>query len=315
MDATTENVTSALARQRTIAAAISCVGVGLHTGRRVSLTLRPAQPGHGIVFRRLDLGVDIPARFDLVCDTRLSTVLGLPGQPAARVGTVEHLLAALAGFGIDNLLVELDGPEIPILDGSAAPFVFLLECAGVQEQERARPIIEIIRTVRAEMGSGFAELRPSRFGFDMALSIEFEAAAIGCQALSLRLGPDSFRRELARARTFALVQDVEQLQSAGLAQGGNLDNAVVVDGARVLNPSGLRMRDEFVRHKLLDAVGDLSLAGAALRGRFVAHRSGHALNNRLLRAMFAEASAWRFVEPSGFSGISAAPLPAAAASA
>jgi UDP-3-O-[3-hydroxymyristoyl] N-acetylglucosamine deacetylase len=282
--------------QHTLRAPINCVGVGLHSGRRVSLTLRPAEPGHGIVFRRLDLGRDIPARFDRVVDTRLSTVLGDAEWASARVGTVEHLLAALSALGIDNALVELDGPEVPALDGSAAPFVFLIDCAGNVAQPAPRGRIEVRRVVRVTEGNAFAELRPAApgaRGLEMAMSIDFAAAAIGRQALSLHLSERSFRHELAAARTFTLMEEVAQLRAAGLAQGGSLDNAVVVDEARVLNPGGLRMPDEFARHKLLDAIGDLALAGMPLCGRFFAHRSGHALNNRLLRALFADTSAWR----------------------
>ena len=288
--------------QRTLKAPISCVGTGLHSGKRVSMTLRPAPADHGIVFRRTDLRRDIPARFDSVVDTRLSTVLGDGG---ARVATVEHVMAALAGCGIDNAVIELDGAEPPILDGSAAPFVFLLDCAGSVEQDEPRSAIEIRRTVRVTDGDAFAELRPGTAGLEMALSIDFAAAAIGRQALSLHLNTNTFRQELSRARTFTLAEEIDQLRAAGLAQGGSLDNAVVVDQARVLNPGGLRMPDEFARHKLMDAVGDLALAGAPLIGRFVAHRSGHTLNNRLLRALFADRSAWREV--------SSAPLAAAAA--
>jgi UDP-3-O-[3-hydroxymyristoyl] N-acetylglucosamine deacetylase len=293
--------------QRTLKAPIGCVGVGLHTGRRVSLNLRPADPNQGIVFRRTDLGRDIPARFDRVVDTQLATVLGDEHWASARVGTVEHLMAALSALGIDNVLVELDGPEVPVLDGSAAPFVFLLDCAGVTEQPARRSHIEIRRPVRVSDGDAFAELRPAvrgSSGLEMALSIDFAAAAIGRQALSLRLTEESFRTEIARARTFTLAEEVAQLRAAGLAQGGSLDNAVVVDQARILNPGGLRMSDEFARHKLLDAVGDLALAGAPLCGRFIAHRSGHGLNNRLLRALFSDASVWREVD--------AAPVPVAA---
>jgi UDP-3-O-[3-hydroxymyristoyl] N-acetylglucosamine deacetylase len=282
------------ALQRTLKAAIGCVGVGLHTGQRVSLSFQPAPVDHGIVFRRVDLGIDIPARFDRVVDTRLCTILEHDG---ARVGTVEHVMAALAGCGIDNAVVELDGPEPPIFDGSAAQLVFLLDCAGTVVQDAPRPVVEILRPVRVSDGNGFAELRPEPTGFDMALSIDFTAAAIGRQALALHLTPQSFRHELARARTFALAEEIDQLRASGLAQGGSLDNAVVVDQERVLNPAGLRVPDEFVRHKLLDAVGDLALAGAPLRGRFTAHRSGHTLNNRLLRALFADRAAWREVEP------------------
>lgn len=281
--------------QRTLKASIGCIGTGLHSGRRVNLTLHPAEPGTGIVLRRTDLGREVSASFDCVVDTRLSTVLADPRWASARIGTVEHLMAAFAGLGVDNVLVEVDGPEIPILDGSAAPFVFLIDCAGVAEQAASRRIVEIIRPVRVSDGAAFAELRPvaGTLGLDMTLSIDFAAPAIGQQSLSVRLTPETFRSELARARTFGLLQDVDALQAAGLALGGSLENAVVVDGDRVLNPGGLRAPDEFVRHKLVDAVGDLALAGATLRGRFVAHRSGHALNNQLLHALFADASAWR----------------------
>lgn len=294
--------------QRTLKASIDCVGTGVHSGRRVRLAIHPAPVGHGVVFHRSDLGRSLPARFDHVVDTRLCTVLGDPADPALRVGTVEHVMAALAGQGVDNAVVELDGPEVPILDGSAAPLLFLLDCAGVVEQSDPRPIIEVLRPIRVSDGAAFVELRPARpgrGGLDMALSIDFPAAAIGRQAYELHLTPDSFRHELAAARTFALAAEVAQLQSAGLALGGSLDNALVVDGASVLNPGGLRMQGEFVRHKLLDAVGDLALAGAALQGRFVAHRSGHALNNRLLRTLFADPAAWRYRN--------AAPLAAVAA--
>jgi UDP-3-O-[3-hydroxymyristoyl] N-acetylglucosamine deacetylase len=283
--------------ERTLKAPIGCVGIGLHSGTRISLMLRPAAPGHGIVFRRTDLSRDIPARFDRVVDTRLATVLADERWASARVGTVEHLMAALAGTGIDNALIELDGPEVPALDGSAAPFVFLLDCAGTVEQPAPRRTIQIRRPVRVTDGGAFAELRPGAPGLDLAVSIDFAAAAIGRQALSLRLTPDSFRRDIARARTFTLMEEVEHLRAAGLAQGGSLDNAVVVDQARVLNPGGLRMPDEFARHKLLDVIGDLALAGAPIAGRFIAHRPSHALNNRLLRAVFSDAAAWRTVLP------------------
>ncbi len=302
------------ARQRTVKAAIGCVGVGLHSGRRIALTLRPAAAGSGIVFRRTDLGVDIPARFDCVVDTRLCTMLGAPDAPQARVGTVEHVMAALAACRIDNVVVEVDGPEVPVLDGSAAPFVFLIDCAGIVEQGQVSPSIEILRAVRVEDGESFAELRPAAGnGFDMAVSIDFAAAAIGREALSLKLDTAAFRQQLARARTFAMAEEIAGLQAVGLARGGSLDNAVVVDGARVLNPAGLRMKDEFVRHKMLDAVGDLALAGTRLVGRFVAHRPGHALNNKLLRALFADQTAWVWADAPVMAGWASAPMAAAAA--
>ncbi len=275
--------------------AISCVGVGVHSGRRVALTLRPAEAGSGVRFVRTDIGAEFAAGFDQVVDTRLCTVLGTPSS-SARLSTVEHLLAALAGCGVDNVLAEIDGPELPILDGSAAPFVFLIDCAGIVDQDADRPQIDVLRPVRVEEGAASAELLPAGpggEGFAMSMSIDFAAEAIGRQSLSLQLEPSTFRRELAPARTFTEAAAVARLREAGLAQGGTLDNAVVVDGAHVLNPGGLRMADEFVRHKLVDAVGDLALAGARLHGRFRAHRSGHTLNNRLLRALFDDPSAWR----------------------
>ncbi len=286
--------------QRSLKSAIDCVGVGLHTGAKVRLTLAPGAPGAGIVFRRTDLpgAPAIPARFDHVLESRLCTVLAAPGAPEIRVGTVEHVMATLAGAGVDNAVVSLDGPEAPILDGSAASFLFLIDCAGLALQEQPGVEIEVLRPVRVRHGAAFAELRPlpDGDGLDLALSIDFPAAAIGRQALSLSLSPDSFRTELARARTFVQASEVAGLRAAGLGRGGSLENAVVVDEARVLNPGGLRMPGEFVRHKMLDAVGDLALAGTRLRGRFVGHCSGHALNNRLLRALFAEAGNWRRIE-------------------
>jgi len=288
--------------QRTLKSSIGCVGVGLHSGRKLQMVLSPARVGTGIVFRRTDAaagpdGHDIPARFDHVADTRMCTVLASPDRPELRIGTVEHVLAALAGCGISNAVVSVDGPELPILDGSAASFVFLIDCAGIVDQGAPAPVIEVLRPVAIGHGDAFAELHPSSGGLDLAMSIAFDAAAIGRQALALRLTPEAFRAELARARTFTLAGEVASLRAAGLALGGNLDNAVVVDDARVLNPGGLRMPDEFVRHKLLDAIGDLALAGAALRGRFLAHRSGHTMNNHLLRALFADHANWRLLAP------------------
>jgi UDP-3-O-[3-hydroxymyristoyl] N-acetylglucosamine deacetylase len=260
--------------------------------------LRPADAGTGIVFRRTDLGRDIAARFDNVVDTRMCTVLGTADDAAVRVGTVEHVMAALFAEGVDNAIVELDGPEVPVVDGSAAPFVFLISCAGLLPQDARRQAISVTRTVRVEEGDAFLELRPAPglAGLDIAMSIDFDAPAIGRQALSLLLSAGSFRTELAESRTFTLAQEIARLRAAGLARGGSLENAVVVDGARVLNPAGLRRPDEFVRHKLLDAVGDLALAGAPLHGRLIAHKSGHALNNRLLRALFADPAAWCLAE-------------------
>ncbi|WP_235035483.1 UDP-3-O-acyl-N-acetylglucosamine deacetylase [Roseomonas sp. 18066] len=286
-------------RRRTLKAPISCVGIGLHSGRRASLTLHPAPAGDGLVFRRSDLGLEIPARFDLVFDTRLCTAIALPGNPQARLGTIEHVMAALAACGIDDAVIEVDGPEVPILDGSAAPFLFLIDCAGVTTTAMPRRSIEVLKTVRVQEsdapGAAWAQLDPTATpGFEASLEIDFPSSAIGRQQLSLRVTEASFRDTLADARTFTLAEDVARLRAAGLAQGGSLDNAVVVDGPLVLNPGGLRHTDECVRHKLLDVVGDLALAGAPLSARFSGSRSGHALNNRLLRALFADADAWRW---------------------
>jgi len=284
-----------IARQRSLKAPISCVGTGLHSGLRVSMRLLPAPADHGIVFRRTDIQADIHAQAERVVDTRLCTVLAHAQNPAWRVGTVEHLLAAMAGLGVDNALVEVDGPELPILDGSAQHLVFLIDCAGIAELAAPRRAIEILRPVRVGDDAGFAELRPAPRGFAISVAIDFPNTAIGRQAVALDLDPARFRAEIAPARTFALLKDVEAMRGAGLALGGSLENAIVVDGPRILNPGGLRLTDEFARHKLLDVIGDLALAGAPIRGRYVGHRPGHALNNRLLRAVLADPSAWRHV--------------------
>ena len=286
--------------RRTLKSAIDCVGHGLHGGEPVRLRLVPAASGSGILFRRTDLDCTIPAKFDFVSDTRLSTVLCLPGRPEARVGTIEHLMAALIASGIDDLLIELDGPELPVLDGSAEPFLFLIQSAGVIGRKGRRPSIEVVRPVRVECGEAFAELRPhgagAYSGLDLSLAIDFPCAAIGRQALSLSLSRENFAAELACARTFTLAGEIAQLRDAGLAKGGSLANAIVVEGSKVMNPEGLRWQDEFVRHKLLDVVGDLALAGAPLIGRFIGNRSGHALNNRLLHALFADSANYRLTE-------------------
>jgi UDP-3-O-[3-hydroxymyristoyl] N-acetylglucosamine deacetylase len=214
-----------------------------------------------------------------------------------RIGTIEHVMAALAGAGIDDAIIEVDGPEIPILDGSAAPFLFLIDCAGIATSAAPRQIIEVLRPVRVEDGRGaFAELHPNaEAAFDCTLEIDYPNTAIGHQSLNFRLTPEAFRANVADSRTFGLAEDVARLHEAGLALGGSLDNAVVVDGMTILNPGGLRHADEFIRHKMLDVVGDLALAGGPLRARFIGSRSGHALNNQLLRALFADKDAWRWV--------------------
>ena len=296
VDASVAELPRHAAFQHTLGNPISCSGIGLHGGLPVTLTIRPAAPDAGLVFRRTDLGLDVAARYDRVVDTRLCTVLAPESHPEARIATVEHVMAALSASGIDNAVIEIDGPEVPVLDGSSAPFLFLIDCAGRVAQDAPRGAIEVLRTVRVEERDAFAELRPSRApGLSLALSIAFEAPAIGRQAYTMRLSESGFRHELADCRTFTLRQEIETMRAMGLARGGSLDNAVVVDGDSVLNPAGLRRPDEFVRHKMLDAIGDLALAGKPLQGAFIGHRSGHGLNNRLLRALLADRSAWRIV--------------------
>lgn len=282
------------ARQRTLRQRIACTGTGLHSGAKVKLTLLPAPADHGILFRRLDVPAakaDVPARWDHVADTRMCTTLA--NAHGTVVGTVEHLVAALAGYGVDNCLVELDGPEVPIMDGSAEPFVFLIECVGVEEQYAPRKAIEILRVVKQGDERHYATLAPAS-GTSISFEIDFENAVVARQRLSLNLRDGTFRQELARARTFGFAHEVEQLRRMGLARGGSLDNAVVIAEDRILNREGLRFPDEFVRHKLLDAVGDLYLAGGPILGRFHGHRAGHALNNQLLRTLFANQANWRW---------------------
>jgi UDP-3-O-[3-hydroxymyristoyl] N-acetylglucosamine deacetylase len=286
------------APRRTLKSAISCVGRGLHSGTEVALKLLPAAPGTGIVFHRTDLDVSIPAKFDQVTDTRLCTVIG---EGAVRIGTIEHLMAAFAASEIDDARVEVNAAELPILDGSAAPFLFLIESAGITEHAGIRETLEILRTVRVEHEGAFAELRPHHAGgtgFELSLAIDFTAPAIGAQALNFTLSQGNFAAEIAAARTFTLAGEIDALRKAGLAKGGSLANAIVVDGAKIMNPEGLRWNDEFVRHKLLDVIGDLALAGAPIAGRFVGSRTGHALNNQLLRALFADQANYRLTRGS-----------------
>jgi UDP-3-O-[3-hydroxymyristoyl] N-acetylglucosamine deacetylase len=280
--------------QRTLRNPIGCVGTGLHTGAKVSLTLHPAAPDTGVRFARYDRpsSLPVPARFDRVCDTTMCTAIGDPG--GVMVGTIEHLMAALAICEIDNVLVEVGGPELPIMDGSAQPFVFLIECAGTVEQARPRRWIEVLKPVRIEAHGKYARLEPAdRLILDCA--IEFEHPLIDSQAICIAFDPDSFKAEIARARTFGFAERVEELWSRGLALGGSLKNTVVVSRDGILNEDGLRFTDEFVRHKVLDSLGDLYLAGAPLRGRLTARSAGHTMHNKLLRALFADAGAWRLV--------------------
>lgn len=284
--------------QRTLRTPVHCTGVGLHSGRRVRMTLRPAAADTGIVFHRTDLpGTSpVPALAGNVTETRLASVLQI-GQ--ARVSTVEHLMSACAGLGIDNLHVDLDAEEVPIMDGSAGTFVFLLQSAGLQEQEAPKRFIRILEPIEIVEGEG-AQRKSARLephdGFALRFSIDFRHPAIDATANTAEVdfSQSSYLKEIARARTFGFVQDVEGLRAAGLARGGSLDNAIVMDEYRVLNAEGLRFGDEFVKHKMLDAIGDLYLIGHPIIGRYVAHKSGHALNNRLARQLIQTPEAWRW---------------------
>jgi len=280
-------------RQRTIKAQVSATGVGLHSGQRVVLTLRPAAANTGIVFRRVDLDppVEIPARPERVTDTRMASTLTAADEgelAQVRVATVEHLMAAVAGLGIDNLYVDVTAPEIPILDGSAGSFVFLIQSVGIVEQNAPKRFLRVLRPVEVRGGDKSARLEP-HFGFKLSFSIDFRHPAIDAttQKVEVDFATTSFVRDVARARTFGFMQDVETLRAHGLAQGGSFDNAIVVDEYRVLNDDGLRSGDEFVKHKILDAIGDLYLVGYPLLAAYTAHKSGHALNNQLLRALLA----------------------------
>ena len=280
-----------VAHQKTLKAAIQCRGVGLHTGSRVNLVLHPAAPGTGIVFRRSDLGgVEIAAHWRNIVDSTLCTTLG--NDSGVKIATIEHLMAALAGLEIDNAVVELDGPEVPVMDGSAAPFVFLIECAGVVEQLAPRRGIKVLKPVRVGVNGNAASLVPAD-GFRLSFAIDFASGAIRQQELSYDLDVENFKHEISRARTFGFLDEVERMRQAGLARGGSLENAVVISGDRVLNKEGLRYDDEFVRHKVLDALGDLYLAGGAILGHFHGVRSGHALNHQLIEALFGDPAAWR----------------------
>jgi UDP-3-O-[3-hydroxymyristoyl] N-acetylglucosamine deacetylase len=281
--------------QHTLAGPAVFAGVGVHSGRHVRVAIRPAPADHGIVFVRGDLTGEnrIPISAEAVVRTQLNTEIGVGG---VTVSTVEHLLAALSALSVDNAVIELDGPELPIMDGSAAPFVKLIDQAGRRTLDTPRRYIEILETIEVVHGDKRAALLPStsaRPGLEVDFEIAFSSRAIGRQRIALRVDEASFRRELAAARTFGFVHEVEALRARGLAQGGGLENAVVVDGDRVLNPEGLRFADEFVRHKALDAVGDLYVLGAPMIGRFETRYGGHALNNALVRALVARPNAWR----------------------
>ena len=282
-------------RQRTLKSAIKTTGVGLHTGARVDLTMRPAAPGTGIVFHRVDLAqpVSIPAHALNVGDTRLSSSLQKDG---VTISTVEHLMSALAGLGVDNLHVDVAGPELPIMDGSAAPYVFLLQSAGIEEQKARKRYMRIKEPVEVRHGDKWARFEPHQ-GFVLDFTIDFPHPVFGSETrhVVIDFAEHSYTKEVSRARTFAFMQDVEAMRSAGLALGGSLQNAIVLDETRVLNSEGLRYDNEFAKHKVLDAIGDLYLLGHPLIGTFAAFKSGHALNNAVSRELLARPDAWELV--------------------
>ncbi|MDR3478528.1 MAG: UDP-3-O-acyl-N-acetylglucosamine deacetylase [Gammaproteobacteria bacterium] len=292
-------------RQRTLKNVIKATGITLHGGERAELTLRPAPPNTGIIFQRTDLDpvVEIKARAQNVGDTTLSTSLM---KDDVRVSTVEHLLSALAGLGIDNAYIEVTAPEIPIMDGSAGPFVFLVQSAGIQEQNVPKSFIRIKRKVTVKDGDKWATFEPFE-GFKVTFSIEFDHPVFKShnKTATLDFSSTSYVKEVSRARTFGFMADFEHLRSVNLARGASLDNAVAIDDFRVLNEDGLRYEDEFVRHKILDAIGDLYLLGSSLIGAFSGHKSGHALNNKLLCKLIAEQDAWEYVT---FEDIATAPI-------
>jgi UDP-3-O-[3-hydroxymyristoyl] N-acetylglucosamine deacetylase len=291
---------AALVGQRTLKNAILCRGVALHSGAECAIILKPAGPNHGIVFKRTDvantgiMGKDplVQARWDRVSNTVLSTTIS--NADGVQVATIEHLMAAFSGCEIDNALVEIDGPEVPIMDGSAAPFVALFERAGVVRQEAPRRALKILQPITVSDGDCGITVLPGS-GFSVEFEIDFNSSAITERSLDIRLVNGTFNEAISRARTFGFLEDVDRMRAAGLGLGGSLDNVVMVDGAEIMNEGGLRFDDEFVRHKILDCVGDLYLAGGPILGRVVAHKSGHAFNNKLLRALFAQPDAWEWV--------------------
>ena len=297
-------------KQRTLKKSISATGVGLHTGDKVKMTLQPAMPDTGIVFRRVDLpdSAEIKVQPQYVCDTRMCSALEHDG---VRIATVEHLMSALAGLGIDNIVVELTAPEVPIMDGSSGPFVFLLQQAGIIEQSAPKKFIRIKKTVEVHDGDKWVRFDPY-FGFKIDFTIDFAHPVFEHTGNNVKIdfADNSYIKEVSRARTFGFMHEVEALRSMGLARGGSLDNAIVLDEYRILNHDGLRYEDEFVKHKTLDAIGDLYVLGHPLLCAFTAYKSGHALNNQLLRTLMADADAWEYATfdkaeeaPNGFQSL------------
>jgi UDP-3-O-[3-hydroxymyristoyl] N-acetylglucosamine deacetylase len=290
-------------KQRTLKSLTRAVGVGLHSGKKVELTLRPAPPDTGIVFRRIDLPqpVDIPVNAEAVCDARMATTLSPGGDPGApKVNTVEHLMSACCGLGLDNLYIDITAEEVPILDGSAASFVFLLQSAGIELQNAPKRFLRVLKPIEVRHGEGnrlvWAKLEPHH-GYKLTFEIDFDHPAVDQtgQRVVFDMGSGQYKRDIARARTFGFTKDLELMRSRGLTLGGSMDNAIVVDDSRVLNSGGLRYDDEFVKHKILDAIGDLYLCGMPLLASYTAFKSGHAMNNRLLRTLLADPTAWEIV--------------------
>ncbi len=295
MDTPLNDSLEPFACQHTVAAEVSCVGVSLHSGDMVNMVIRPAAANTGIVFVRQDIASPnnvVPAVFDAVVETTLGTTIA--NKHGVSVSTIEHLMAAIWGAGIDNARIELDGPEVPIMDGSSEPFVFLLECAGRVQQRAARRVIEVLKEIRVEEGKSMAVIKPAE-NFTLELEINFNHKLIPSQKAYYDFSETTFKQALARARTFGFERDVEKMRSMGLALGGSLHNAIVVGEDDIINEGGLRYQDEFIRHKALDCIGDYFLAGAQLQGDVITNRPGHGINNKLLRALFADASNYRIV--------------------
>ena len=308
-------------KQRTIKSLTRAVGVGIHRGQKVEITLRPAAPGTGIVFRRVDLAqpVDIPVNTHSVCDTRMATTISPGGDPGLpKVQTIEHLLSACAGLGLDNLLIDINADEVPVLDGSAASYVFLLQSAGIELQNAPKQFLRVKKPVEVRKGEGkslmWAKLVPHH-GYTLSFQIEFDNPAVSAtgQQYVFDMGSGQYKREIARARTFGMTKDIELMRSRGLTLGGSMDNAIVVDDYRVLNAEGLRYDDEFVKHKILDAIGDMQVVGHPLLAAYTSFKGGHALNNLLLRELLSDAEAYEIVTfedereaPAGFAELAPA---------
>lgn len=278
--------------QRTLDHSIRCSGIGLHSGRKIDLVLHPAEEDSGITFVRSDLGVEIPATAEYVTDTRLCTTIGVGN---AHVSTIEHLLSALAGLGVDNARIEVSGPEVPIMDGSSAPFVFLIQCAGIREQGKAKKVLRILRRVEVIDGSKRCALYPAA-GFKISYLLDYDHPLLRQRKVKVDFSRQAYTREISRARTFGFLHEVEALQKAGLALGGSLENAIVLDTHRVVNEGGLRYKDECVRHKILDTLGDLSLSGYPIVGSFEGECTGHEMNHQLVTTLLADPSSYRIEE-------------------